>query len=124
MLGSFVDQVVLAGAVQVISVRAHRQHPTFSYTIGRYRNYGEPELLIVGVPFPRAGLAMRELAERMDEEPAEEMWTLDESGLRVRAKALARRRVEKHMLLARGHYGHSDFPALEVVVEQDLWAAA
>lgn len=124
MLGSFINEVVRAGAVQVISVRAHRQSPAFSYTIGRYRNYGEPELFIVGIPGPRAGIAMQELAERMDEAPAEEAWTLGESGLRVRTKAIPRKRLDKHMLLAKSHYGHSDFPALEVVVEKDLWQAA
>ena len=124
MLGSFIDQVVHAGAVQVISVRPYRQNPAFSYTIGRYRNYGEPEMLVVGLPFPRAGLAMQELAERMDDDPAAESWTLDEAGLRVRVKSIPRKRLDKHMLLARSHYGHSDFPALEMVVERDLWAAA
>lgn len=124
MLGSFIDQVVYAGAVQVISVRAHRQTPAFSYTIGRYRNFGDPELLIVGVPFPRAGVAMHELADHMDTDPCAASWTLPNVGLQVRTRAIARRRLEKHMLLATRHYGHADFPALEVVVEKDDMRAA
>jgi len=124
MLTSTIDAIVHAGFIQVIGVRGGRQSPPFAYTIGRYRNHGEPELLITGVGSPRSGLALHELAEAMEMDPHEDSWTLQESGLKVRTLNATRKRVDKFMLLARAHYGGSDFPALEVVVTADLESAA
>jgi hypothetical protein len=116
-LVSFVHDHVDAQGVQVISVRPERRKPAFSYTIGRHRNQGAPELLIIGIPGPLGAAVLAEASLSLSalSDSEREPWRLKKCGIYVRAQALPRPKVEKLMLWAVRYYGHSQFPALEVV---------
>lgn len=116
MANGLVDATIGEGRVQIVTVFGRRRNDSFTYTVGRFRLYGKPELLIVGMCGPPAASALEETGALVDaERPRDQAWLLPLCDLRVRVQTVERRRVKRFMLWAIGYYGGLHFPALEVL---------
>jgi hypothetical protein len=102
----------------VIGVEEDEEGPAFAYSIGLYRSFGHPEMIVFGLPVQ----VMHRIINAVGEEvrSGERFEHLDESGEVLDGYNLAFRTVERrhyadYFGYARWYYGGDDFPAFQCV---------
>jgi hypothetical protein len=102
----------------VIGVEEDEEGPAFAYSIGLYRTFGHPEVLVFGLPVPVLHRIINAVGEQV--RSGERFGHLDESGdvldgYNVAFRSLERKHYRDYLGYARWYYGGDDFPALQCV---------
>jgi hypothetical protein len=100
----------------VIGVEEDEEGPSFAYSIGLYRSFGHPEVVVFGLPVKVMHQVVNAAGEKV--RFGERFGHLDESGdilegYDVAFRAMERRHYPDYLGYARRFYQGDDFPALQ-----------
>jgi hypothetical protein len=102
----------------VLGVEQDGDGPGFAYSVGLYRSFGHPEVIVFGLPVPVLHRIINAVGEAV--RSGERFGHLDESGdvldgYNVAFRTVERRHYADYLGYARWFYRGDDFPALECV---------
>jgi hypothetical protein len=104
--------------LHVVNVLAEGDLPEFSYTIGLYKNFNHPEVLVYGLARERAHRLLNDLG---DDLRAGEKYLVGQTydslleGYLCTFRTIPTAQYREHLGWASWFYDHGDFPSLQLV---------
>jgi hypothetical protein len=102
----------------VIGVMESREGPAFAYSIGLYRSFSHPELILIGLPVPVMHKIINVAGEKTRSGECFEHLAEDDDilqGYSVSFRTFARRHYREYLGFARWFYQGDEFPVLQCV---------
>lgn len=117
---SILDNIATIGW-SFLHIQADNEGPSFSYSLGFYANYGQPEIILLGLPQETAHQLLNIVAIRFAgaKQPYETYKAYDDiaDGMRIAFIPVARNHYPPYLGYAGWFYGSvkTEFPALQMV---------
>lgn len=104
--------------LQVLMIRSYGYLPSFAYSIGLYETYGHPEIICIGLKNATAHQIINDAAEQIKNgekfkhgDISNEIFENGKAGF----LSVDPRNIDDYFGTAINYYGHSDFPAIQLV---------